>query len=97
MTHRRGHHWAVTVSMNGESLVTIESNCLSGKPEFTDEEAQVIRDAAAHLKAFIGEPKSEICECPGYETVKPPYPSGICRECGRWYPGKAREEARGMA
>ena len=49
-------HWSVTVCMNGENLVTIETTCLSGKPEFTDEEAQIIRDAAAHLEAFIGKP-----------------------------------------
>ena len=48
-------HWAVTVSMNGEELVTIETNSLSGKPDFTDEEAQVIRDAARHLEAFMGD------------------------------------------
>jgi hypothetical protein len=81
-------HWSVNVSMNGESLVTIESNCLSGKPEFTEAEAQVIRDAATHLKAFIGEPKPLICECSRYEGVNAPYPSGICPDCGRWYPGK---------
>ena len=84
-------HWAVTVSMNGEPLVTTESNCLSGKSDFTDAEADVIRDAARHLKAFIGDPRQVVCECPGYERVKGPYPSGICRECGRWFPGKPKE------
>lgn len=51
-------HWSISVSRDGENLVTIESNCLCGKPEFTDEEAQQIRDCADHLRAFIGEPPS---------------------------------------
>lgn len=87
-------HWAVTVSRNGEELVTIESNCLSGKPEFSAEDERVIREAAAHLKAFIGEPKAEVCQCPCYEVVSGPYPSGFCRECVRWYPPKARTDGR---
>ena len=48
-------HFAVTVWRNGESLVTIESYCLSGKAEFTEAEAETIRTAALHLMAFIGE------------------------------------------
>ena len=59
----KDEHWSVTVTRNGENLVTIESNCLSGKPEFTETEAQVIRDAAEHLKAFIGPPR-ETGACP---------------------------------
>lgn len=50
------HHWSVEVTRDGETLVTIASNCLSGKPEFTEEEAQTIRDAARNLDAFIGSP-----------------------------------------
>lgn len=46
--------WAVEVSRNGESLVRIETRCLSGKPEFSEEDARVIRMAAEHLHAFIG-------------------------------------------
>lgn len=47
-------HWSVTVERDGENLVTIEPRCLSGKPDFTEAEAQTIRDAAEHLLAFIG-------------------------------------------
>ena len=47
-------HWSVSVSRNGDNLVTIESNMLAGQPEFSDEEARVIRECAAHLLAFIG-------------------------------------------
>jgi hypothetical protein len=52
--HPETQHWAVTVRRNHEDLVTIESNCLSGKSEFSDEDARVIRMAADHLSAFIG-------------------------------------------
>lgn len=48
-------HWRVTVSRNGEDLITIETSCLCGKESFTDEEADTIREAARHLLAFIGE------------------------------------------
>ena len=51
-------HWCVSVHMNGEELVAIESNCTSGKPSFTEEEAETIRLAAEHLKSFIG-PRAE--------------------------------------
>jgi hypothetical protein len=47
-------HWAVMVYRNGADILTIESNHLSGKPEFSDEDAQCIRDCARHLLAFIG-------------------------------------------
>ena len=32
-----------------------------------------------------------VCECSGYENVKGPYPSGVCRDCGRWFPPKRAE------
>jgi hypothetical protein len=46
-------HWAVTVECNGEKIVTIESNCLSGRDISPDDE-EVIRTAAEHLLSFIG-------------------------------------------
>lgn len=57
-----------------------------------------LADAADRLDP----PPTPICECPGYEHVKGPYPSGICRDCGRWYPPKSKEtmapsSARGSA
>lgn len=51
-------HWAVTVSRNGEDIVTIESNCLSGR-EIGPEEELAIRIAANHLLAFIGDPHAK--------------------------------------
>lgn len=55
-------HWSVTVEMDGEKLVTIESGFLSGKAEFTDEEAETIRDAARNLRSFIGDRQSPYSE-----------------------------------
>lgn len=48
-------HWAVTVERNGERVVTIETNCLSGR-EISAEDEQAIRTAAHHLLSFIGDP-----------------------------------------
>lgn len=48
-------HWAVTVLRSGEEIVTIESNCLSGR-EITPEDEETIRIAVRHLLAFIGDP-----------------------------------------
>lgn len=59
-------HWGVDVRRNGETLVTIESNFLSGKSEFSEVEAEVIRQCADHLHAFIGPPSTQepqtVCE-----------------------------------
>jgi hypothetical protein len=54
--------WAVTVERNGEQIVTIESNCVSGR-DISDEDARVIRTAAHHLQAFLSdpEPACELC------------------------------------
>lgn len=46
-------HWAVTVHRNGEAVVTIESNCLSGR-EIDAEDERVIEMAARNLLGFIG-------------------------------------------
>lgn len=48
-------HWAVTVSVNGSEVVTIESNCLSGVENVADHEDS-IETAARHLLSFIGKP-----------------------------------------
>jgi hypothetical protein len=48
-------HWGVDVRFNHETILTIESNCLSGKSELSDEEKEAIREAARHLLAFIGD------------------------------------------
>jgi hypothetical protein len=47
-------HWAVTVTRNGENVVTIESNCLSGR-ELDPADEDTIRIAARHLLAFVGD------------------------------------------
>lgn len=47
--------FAVTVERNGEKVVTIETNCLSGR-EISQEDEAAIRDAARSLLAFIGDP-----------------------------------------
>ncbi len=70
-------HWSVNVSLNGESLVTIESNCLSGKPEFTEEEATVIRTAAIHLTSFIGKPEPK-----AHAFIASYGNSSYCQTCG---------------
>jgi hypothetical protein len=51
-----GDGWYVTVGRWGESLVTIEQRCLSGNADLTDDDAALIRGAAKHLQAFIGQP-----------------------------------------
>ena len=47
--------YAVTVSKDGENILTIEHECLSGR-ELTEAEARVVWDAGEHLKAFAGDP-----------------------------------------
>lgn len=47
-------HWSVTVERNGENIVTIESNYLSGR-KISPEDEKVIRNCAHHLLSFIGE------------------------------------------
>lgn len=46
-------HWSVTVSVDGQEVVTIESNSLSGIENVSDYREQIIT-AADHLIAFIG-------------------------------------------
>ena len=48
-------HWSVTVRANGEEVVTIESNCLSGR-DIGPLEEEAIRTSAAHLLSFVGYP-----------------------------------------
>lgn len=46
---------SVTVARDGETIVTIETNCLSGR-DLSPEDEQSIRDAAGQLLSFIGDP-----------------------------------------
>ena len=47
-------HWAVEVSTNGDQIVRIETACLSGR-EISEQDEEIIRNAAHHLLAFIGD------------------------------------------
>lgn len=49
-------HWAVEVRVNGETILTIESNCLSGKSDLTETDFDTIRTAANNLLSFAGKP-----------------------------------------
>lgn len=51
----RPQHWGVDVRVDGENVLTIESNCLSGVENIHDY-ADAIRTCAHHLLAFIGDP-----------------------------------------
>lgn len=45
--------WVVSVERNDERVVTIESNCLSGR-DLSEEDERVIKLTARHLLAFVG-------------------------------------------
>lgn len=46
-------HWGVDVRLNGERVLTIESNCLSGR-DLSDEELEAVYQCALHLIGFCG-------------------------------------------
>lgn len=46
-------HWAVTVEVDGEKVLTIESEHLSGVPNIDDYRDEVVT-AAKHLLSFMG-------------------------------------------
>jgi hypothetical protein len=48
-------HWAVDVRVNGEKILTIESNHLSSSSDIMDY-SDAVRTCAYHLLSFIGEP-----------------------------------------
>lgn len=83
--------WEVEVRINGESILTIGDRMLTGKPEFSEAEADRIRDCAAQLTAFIGPKKPKLCACEKYAAVKGPYPNGFCPDCGCYFPSKGPE------
>lgn len=47
-------YWAVTVSINGDEVLTIGRDELAGIPNI-DDYAKQVRECARHLLAFIGE------------------------------------------
>lgn len=58
--------YAVQVLYLGEPILMIESAMLSGKADLSDVDADAIRDAAEHLKAFVG-PSREPCNVCGHK------------------------------
>lgn len=73
-----GQGWFVTAGRWGDSIVTIEEKSLSGKPDFTPEDQALVRGAALHLLAFIGQPTP--VEPAG--ASEPPSEAGVCTDCG---------------
>lgn len=84
-------HWSVTVERNGEKVVTIESNCLSGR-DISGEDEATIRTAATHLLAFIGLSADvrptvigRVTGNPREGDQVPGMPGAICHACGLGY------------
>jgi hypothetical protein len=102
MTSDETQFWAVEVSRNGESLVRIETRCLGGKPEFSAEDARVIRMAAEHLRAFIGPEREDQPFIPcdhDYVWVQETVLNGMqyrCEICGhvKWEADASPKEPR---
>lgn len=76
MTPRK--HWAVSVWIDGDNILTIESNCLAGR-DLSAEDEQCIRDCARQLLSFVGEPTSP--HAPDCERVTHPNSAHPC-DCG---------------
>jgi hypothetical protein len=53
-TPKDREHWAVRVYLNGESILTIETAMLAGKPDLTPEDEACIEMCGRQLLAFIG-------------------------------------------
>lgn len=66
--------YSVTVSKNGEPILTIEREMLSGIATFSDEERRAVRDAGYHLLAFIGPEKTACFLCDGVDQCEPDCP-----------------------
>lgn len=75
-------HWSVTVCADGDEIVTIESNCLSGR-QISPEDEETIRKAAHHLLAFAGNPtrSARPIHAPQQRTVQIGDPEGIWIMC----------------
>lgn len=59
--------YSVTVSKNGEPILTIDRTMLSGIATFSDDERAAIRDAGEHLLSFIGPEKTACFVCGGID------------------------------
>lgn len=66
-------HWSVSVERDGENVVTIESNCLSGR-DLSEQDRATIRHCAAHLLAFVGsgEPSTFLVDDDEGPALPPP-------------------------
>ena len=62
--------YSVTVYKDGEPLVTIEREMLSGQDPISAQDAEAIRDAGEHLIAFAGPEHSECFACGGVDACK---------------------------
>lgn len=58
-------HWRVVVETSGEHIVSIEPEMLAGR-EISEADEDVIRTAAHHLLAFIGDSSVEATDREGY-------------------------------
>jgi hypothetical protein len=47
-------HWRVEVSVNGESILSIEPEMLAGKSDLTEQDEAAILTAAQNLLGFLG-------------------------------------------
>jgi len=83
--------WAVTVERNGENVVTLASNCHGGR-DLSDEDERIVRLAADHLSAFIGQaaqPTPAPKPCPrGHHHFSQGWQMGVSRigqrcDCGQ--------------
>lgn len=73
--------WSVDVSVNGENILTIGSDWLSGKASLTDEDENTIEEAAKSLLSFIGRPLNNVNRPDANDM-----PPNICIECGDFGP-----------
>lgn len=80
-----GKGWRVEVSRFGDQVVAIEERMLTGKPDITEADRQLIVGCAEHLRAFAGDGKSMFI--PDDDSVSPsraetPDPLLECDQCG---------------
>ena len=69
MSQQTREHWSVEVSRNGENIVTLESNCISGKADFSPEDEHAIERAALCLLSFLGKPAQPSGATAPQETI----------------------------
>lgn len=69
-------HWAVAVYRQGENVVTIESNCLSGRTLLPGDD-ETIRSAAMNLLGFIGDPYPQMAPAEGWHPIATAPKNGI--------------------